>query len=502
MPNDKSVNTANTIARIHRRVGDALDQSGVESGSRLIVAVSGGPDSLALVHALWRIGKDRDLRLHGAHLDHGLRGRSSDADAAFVAQTFEGLGIPYTLERADVDAMRLRERLSLEDAARRVRHGLFARVADEQGAEAVALGHTRDDQAETVLMHLVRGSGLTGLRGMAHASQINVAGRKLRLLRPLLRVTRRETAEYCRAIGVEPRLDESNLSLQPTRNRVRLELLPLMEKMNPAVKESLARLSRSVAVDLDFLEGEVDSAVESTVSARDGIVSIDRKEIFGYHPSVQNHLVRRAVLLAKDDLTDLRQSHVQEMLRLMSGPAGTALDLPGGLRFAVLYRVATLGPRDRMSCPLPPIPGQASLQVPGETSLGGWRVTTRLVGSSTPPTGQGPDDARRPTGPRFAETFDLDSLDGELLIRARAPGDRFQPLGMAHSKKLQDFMVDGRIPREWRDSVPLVVSPRGIAWVVGWRVADWARARDDTESALSIEVEATNPRPDRQSGPT
>jgi tRNA(Ile)-lysidine synthase len=485
--------------KVHRRVIDALDQAGVEAGARLIVAVSGGPDSLALLHALRRVGKERDLRLYGAHLNHGLRGASSDGDAAFVAQTFAGLGIPCTVERADVSAMRVRERLSPEDAGRRLRHALFARVADQQGADAVALGHTLDDQAETVLLHLVRGSGLTGLRGMAHASEMEVSGRKLRLLRPLLGVTRQETAEYCRSIGVEPRLDESNLSPQPTRNRIRLELLPLMEKMNPAVKESLVGLSRSVAVDLAFLEGEVDNVVESTISVGDGIVSIDRKKLLGLHPSVQNHLIRRAVLLAKNDLSDLRQSHVEEMARLISGPAGTALDLPGGLRFAVSYGAATLRPRQHPSCP--PLAGQASLRVPGETCFGGWRVTTELVQTSGPPSEHGRGDTTRPVGPRFAETFDRGSLDGALLLRGRVPGDRFQPLGMAHFKKLQDFMVDERIPREWRDSVPLVVSPRGIAWVVGWRVADWARVRDDTERALSIKVEAM-PRPDRTSGPT
>ena len=274
-----------------------------------------------------------------------------------------------------------------------------------------------------------------------------------------------------------------------------------MEKMNPAVKESLVRLSRSVAVDLAFLEGEVDSVVESTISVADGVVSIDRKKLLGLHPAVQNHLIRRAVLLARNDLTDLRQSHVEEMARLMSGPAGTALDLPGGLRFAVSYGWATVGPRHQASCPLPPLTGPTSLRVPGETRVGGWRVMTTIGEPPGPPSGQSHDDARPPAGARFTETFDLGSLGGELLLRARVPGDRFQPLGMAQSKKLQDFMVDGRIPREWRDSVPLVVSPRGIAWVVGWRIADWARMREDTERALSIEFEAM-PQPDHRSGPT
>ncbi len=489
MPKDK------IVTKVHQRVADALDQACVEAGTCLIVAVSGGPDSLALLHALCRIREDRDLRLHGAHLDHGLRGAASDADAAYVAQTFEGLGIPYTVEKADVAAKRRREKLSVEDAARRLRHGFFARVAADLGADTVALGHTFDDQAETVLLHLIRGSGLTGLRGMTHASEMDAEGRQLRLLRPLLRVTRLETAEYCRSIGVEPRVDESNFSPQLTRNRVRLELLPLMEEMNPAVKESLVRLSRSVAADLAFLEGEVDGVLDSTLSVADGMVAIDRERVLVLHPSIRNHLIRRAVVLAKNDMADLRQAHVEEMGRLISGPAGTALDLPGGLRFAVSYEVATLGPKQQLSCPLPPLPAGTEIQVPGETRLGAWRVTTRLSENTDPPPDEGSD------GTRFAQTFDLSGLGGGLVLRGRTPGDRFQPLGMDHSKKLQDFMVDGRIPREWRDDVPLLVSPRGIAWVVGWRVAHWARLREDTREALRVELEVL-PWPDASAEPT
>ncbi|MCL0028888.1 tRNA lysidine(34) synthetase TilS [Dehalococcoidia bacterium] len=487
--------TANTVAKVDKFVADALDKSGVETGTVLIVAVSGGPDSLALLHSLCRIVQRRDIRLHGAHLDHGLRGPASDADATFVAQTFERLCIPYTLEKADVAAKRRRENLSIEDAARRLRHGFFAQVAADQGTDTVALGHTIDDQAETVLLHLVRGAGLTGLRGMPQVLDMDVYGRNLVLLRPLLGVTRQETAEYCRRIGVEPCVDETNFSTRLTRNRIRLELLPLMEQINPAVKDSLVRLSRSVAVDLAFIEGEIDGVVDSTMSLADGVVSINREQFLALHPSIRNHLIRRAFLLVTNDMVDLRQSHVEEIGRLISGSVGTSLDLSGGIRFAVSYEVATLGPELQPPCPLPPLADATTIQVPGETHLSGWRITTRLAETKAPPPGGASD------GSRFSQRFDLDSLGGRLALRARVPGDRFQPLGMAHAKKLQDFMVDGRIPREWRDNVPLLVTPRGIAWVVGWRVAHWARLREDTREALQVELESLISR-DRSDEPT
>lgn len=477
--------TDNTVPKVDTLVADALDKSGVESGTVLIVAVSGGPDSLALLYSLWRIAQTRNIRLHGAHLDHRLRGPASDADAAFVAQTFERLCIPYTLEKAEAAEKRRRENLSIEDAARRLRHKFFAQVAADQGTDAVTLGHTMDDQAETVLLHLVRGAGLTGLRGMSHVSDMDVYGRNLILIRPLLGVTRKETAEFCRRIGVEPRVDETNFSTRLTRNRIRLELLPLMEQINPAVKDSLVRLSRSVAVDLAFLEGEIDDVLDSTMRLTDGVASINRERFLALHPSIRNHLIRRAFLLVRNDMVDLRQSHVEEIVRLISGSAGTVLDLSGGLRFAVSYEEATLGPERQPTCKLPPFVDETTIQIPGETHLEGWRITTRLAETKDPPQGGFND------GSRFFQSFDFDSLGGgRLVLRGRVPGDRFQPLGMAHAKKLQDFMVDERIPREWRDSVPLLVSHRGIAWVVGWRVAHWARLREDTQKALQVEFEA------------
>ena len=475
------------VSAFHRRVRAALEQSGPAAGKSLVVAVSGGPDSMALLHALCHLRRDLGLELHGAHLDHGLRGDASEADARFVAETFRRLGIAFTLEQSDVPSFRRKHRLSLEQAAREVRYAFLGRVALEQHADAIALGHTADDQAETVLMHILRGSGLAGLRGMETASRRVLSGKETVLLRPLLLVSREETAEYCRALGLEPRLDESNLSLEPKRNRIRTQLLPLLKGYNPAVGDALLRLSRSASRDLEYMEGEVDGVWADTVSHLDGGVAVDRDAFSRLAPAIRSHLLRRAVTEGKGGPEDIEQSHVDAMARLMAGPAGRSLDLPGGLRFSVSYAQATLTSSERDQCPLPALDGEHALKVPGKSLLAGWRIEAHVLDrrrdEETSSFSQG---ALEESPAVHTAVLDYGALGGQLRVRPRRPGDRFQPLGMSQAKKLQDFMVDSKIPRPWRDRVPLVVSPTGIVWVVGWRIAEWARVRDDTHRQLEL----------------
>ena len=500
------------VFRLHRHVRTVLEQSGLAPGKCVVAAVSGGPDSLAMLHALHHLRDDLELSLHGAHLDHGLRGEASKADARFVAQVFRRLGVPYTLEEANVAAFRNERRLSLEEAAREVRYEFLGRVAIEQEADAIALGHTADDQAETVLMHIIRGAGLTGLRGMGAVTRRAFNGRDVDLVRPLLHVSRRETVEYCRALKLEPRQDESNLTPELARNRVRIELLPLLERYNPAIRDALARLSRSASQDVAYMEGEVTRVWHEAVRQDESGISVDRQFFSRQAPALQSHLLRRAVLSVKGDLDDIQQDHIDGMARLMAGPAGKSLDLPGGIRFSVSYADATLSPSALDPTTMPSLEGEHKLALPGETTLPGWLVTAELLDPRMSDT-QTPDLSREePRGqpatevaglradvsntmtPNFsrgasqehAAHLDYDSIGGQLWVRSRRPGDRFQPLGMSQSKKLQDFMVDSRVARPWRDRVPLVVSPRGIAWVVGYRIAEWARVRDEKNRRLEL----------------
>ncbi|MCH7787615.1 MAG: tRNA lysidine(34) synthetase TilS, partial [Chloroflexi bacterium] len=346
------------VTRLHRHVRSALERSGLTSGKLLVVAVSGGPDSLALLYSLHSLKDELGLRLHGAHLNHKLRGDASDSDARFAAETFRGLGIAFTLEEADVAAFRQQHKLSLEEAAREVRYAFLARVAAEQHADAIALGHTSDDQAETVLMHIIRGSGLTGLRGMETVTRRVFDGKETALIRPMLQVSRKETLAYCRALELEPRQDESNLSLEFGRNRVRLELIPMLEQYNPAVRDALVRLSHSASQDMAYIQGQVDKVWRDVVSETQNCVTLNKNAFARLEPAIQGHLLRRAVSHAKGDLEDVEQNHVDDMARLMTGRAGRSLDLPGGLRFSVGYAEATLAPAEQDPCPLPPLDGE------------------------------------------------------------------------------------------------------------------------------------------------
>ena len=474
--------SASPVNRLDRSVNDALARAGLPRGSTVVVAVSGGPDSLALLHALDRAARGGRVRLHGAHLDHRLRGEASAADAKFVTEVFHGLGIEYTVDDADVAAHQREHGLSLEDAARRVRYEFLGRVAAERKAAAIALGHTSDDQAETVLMHLIRGSGLTGMAGMRELSPRLLSGRLVLLFRPMLTVSRQETEAYCLELALAPRQDESNLLPDVTRNRIRAEIMPLLEQFNPAVRDALVRLARSVSFDRDYLADEVSRVLPGVGEIDDSgqEFTIDREAFSQLPPSLKGHLLRTAFQEVSGTLEDLGLAHVDEMARLIAGSAGRSLDLPAGLTFTVDYEGASIGPSGLDRCPLPPLEGEVELAVPGETLVGDWTVSTVVMERSELAGQDG--EARRD----YEVALDAKSMEGPLRVRTRRPGDRFQPLGMSQSKKLQDFMVDSKVPRAWRDRVPLVVTPGGIAWVVGWRPAEWAKTRDHVSPALVI----------------
>ena len=454
-------------------------------GKTLLVAVSGGGDSLALLYALHQAQAEFALRLCGAHLNHTLRGAESDADAAFVAAAFRRLGIPYTQQRADVAAYRRAHKLSMEDAARRVRYAFLADAAARHAAHAVAVAHTADDQAETLLMNIIRGSGLDGLRGMQPLDCLAIDAANLTLFRPLLGVSRAQTYAYCDALGLRPRQDASNLSLEHTRNRIRLELMPMLKRFNPAARDALLRLARNAAEDADYIRAQTnavwqDIAHQSETS--EGVIALNTQAFARQHPAIQNRILRRAVQAVKGSAEGITRRHILDMRRLIAGPAGRTLHLPDGILFAVGYDEAHIGSgasvMDALS-PLPPIRGEHPLAVPGETRIPGWRISASVCNAPNACGAITDTDG-------FSETLDLDSVGAAPHLRGRRPGDRFQPLGMAQSKKLQDFMVDERIPRRWRDGVPLLVSRCGIACVAGWRIAHWARVTDATKRRLHL----------------
>jgi tRNA(Ile)-lysidine synthase len=460
----------------------------VRTGETLVVGVSGGPDSVCLLHLLRELQEPLEIRLHVAHLNHGLRGSEADADAEYVAELARSLGLPATIQRQDVAAYRERHGGSLEEAAREVRYGFFARVAQSLGGDRVAVGHTADDQVETLLLHLIRGAGLEGLRGMAPLSlwRSRDSSARVMVVRPLLGVRRCQTLGYCAAQGLAPREDSSNREPWARRNRIRSELLPLLRRYNPQIDAALLATARSATDELAFFQGKVLELWKGLVRETPGGISLDTKLVAQLPPALQRHLLREVVRRWWGDLRSLESSHVEAMMGVLARPGGgKQVSLPEGLTFSADYRHAFLGPGEAPQ-DLPPLSGKHPLAIPGETLIPGWRVMASLL----------PAQAERGSGgfpgssaEGWKAYLDAEVAGPRLWVRPRRPGDSFYPLGMAHPKKLQEFMVDEKIPRALRGRVPLVCSPAGILWVVGWRLDDRAKITLRTRQVLHLEFQ-------------
>ncbi|MEE8194556.1 MAG: tRNA lysidine(34) synthetase TilS [Dehalococcoidales bacterium] len=463
---------------LEQRVARFMREHGlVASGSCLLLAVSGGADSTCLLHVLVGLREELGMGLHVAHLDHQLRGAESQADAGYVAALAGRLGVPATIEKRDVRAYQKRKRISLEEAAREVRYSFLADVADSIGADKVATGHTLDDHIETILMHLVRGTGTRGLRGLQPSTGWQVAGKPITVVRPLLPLSHRETADYCRSHRLRPRRDTSNRSLSPLRNRIRQQLLPLLRGYNPRVTEALLRTSKVATDELDYLDEEI-APLWGEVARKQGNTVILVKEGFGrLPPALKRHLLRSAFEQLLGNLKDIETRHIEEIMAALDKPAGKQVSLPGGLIFATGYDSYLLGPEPAALCPFPVLEGEVALKIPGETRLPGWHVRARIIEPG--PMSQKDNE--------FTAYFDFDKVGSRLSVRGRRPGDRFQPLGMGQPKKLGEFMIDAKIPGAWRQRVPVVCSPEHIVWLVGWRIDERVKVTGGTKRVLCLE---------------
>ena len=477
---------SDAVSKFERSVRSAVESAGL-SGQHLVLAVSGGPDSLAMLYALHRLRHELGLTLHAAHLDHRIRGQESAADAKFVREVCETLQIDCTVEKA-----RPREspgRLS-EDAARNLRYQFLARTAKRLGARFILLGHTLDDHVETVLIHLIRGSGLRGLRGILQSSDRRIDEVDVTLVRPLLHLSKRDTIDYCAARNLHPRIDPSNLSTELTRNKVRLTLMPLLEEINPSVKDALLRLSMNAADAVSILDGAVDAAWSAAVAETSEGVYIDREQFRALDDGVQTLLVIRALTMVGGTPQGIERRHAVEAVRsIMELPHGE-LHLPNAIRLSSSGSAVILSTKDASAAghQAPSIP-LSPLAVPGVTILGGWKVSVfPTVDTAKRPCVGAVESSRRVLVERFGRGVDVSTL----AMRTRAPGDRFHPLGMSGTKKLKDFMIDEKIPRGSRDGVPLIVTSRGIAWVVGRRIAEWAKVADADTECVEIRVEETD----------
>ncbi len=420
---------------------------------RLLLAVSGGADSVALLHTLCSLRHDLNLILMVATLDHGIR-PEGQADAAWVKALAEGWGVPAFAGRLNVPELAAADGVSVETAARRYRYRFLAQLAAEQGFSAVVTAHHANDQAETVLMHLMRGAGLQGLAAMALVSSLPEAP-ALMLLRPMLGIRRDEVLAYCRAHQLSFRDDHTNADTRYFRNAVRHEVLPLLQSFNPQIVDALARLAESVRADLQFLQACQQEQLDAyTVHDNDGSIALDFNRWQVAHEALQ----RRWLLAVHHILAPQHQldaHHITTALALLGkGRVDRFATLPGfvrvGLRYGIKQErqvVAQLAPRQKATYPSrSAMPTAALSEEPIE--IGGMRLSL----SNAPVAGA--LALRVPGGSRVS-------------VRTRRHGDRWQPPGLhGHHQKLNEWFVDHKIPRQQRDTVPLVVVDDQIAAVL------------------------------------
>jgi tRNA(Ile)-lysidine synthase len=465
-----------------RRLWTEIETHGLfETGERVLVGVSGGPDSTALLCALHALRENFGWTVGAIHVNHQLRGEESEEDARYVGELCREREIPLRIVRIDVSEHLRRFGGNKQDVARRLRYEAFREAAGEWGASRLALAHHADDQAETILMRILRGTGPGGLAGMERIRRWN----GIWIVRPLLSFTRQEIEAFCKEQGLRPRQDSSNFSTAYTRNRVRLQLMPMLESFNPRVREALVQLSDIVREEERVWEQWVKKeAGRVTIRREKGLAELDVSSFLHLPVALQRRTVKLILSYLLDEGTPEATLDAVERARMLAvgdHPSASA-DLPGGILAEREYGILRLTRRNNMT--MDPAKAMRAgvvripLAIPGTTRLSGLSGVIEAI-----------ETDRRLHDPGTCSdwaVFDLDALDAPIVVRSRLPGDRMTVFGMEGTKKLKDLMMEARIPRRVRDRHPVVEAGGRVLWVPGVRRSALAPVTSGTRRFLYL----------------
>lgn len=449
-------------------------------GDRVIVAVSGGADSTVLLHIMKEIAVDEELRLElvCAHLNHGLRGAEADRDAEFVRDLARRLNLPFELGYADVPAYMKESGKGLELAAREKRYEFLHRAAERYGAASIALAHHADDQAETVMMRLLRGSGPSGLAGM----RLKRREKNVELIRPLLRIYKTDLLRACRESGLSFVEDSSNLKTEYARNSVRLDVLPFLGQYNGQLAESLNRLAELVSAEDDYLLRETSKAYADIVYMEKGCPAFKIARFAGLHVALQRRLIKLILnyLPLSTEENDFVKIEAIRQGTVRDRPTTWSLDLGGGAKCLREYDTVRFIPVAAES----QIPHYTYLveQFPAEVPIAGTGQSLRMTRLTA-----GGDVARAKAAGNNEAIFDADELVYPLTVRSRLPGDVMKVLGLNGSKKVKDIFIDAKIPPSLRSRIPMVTDANGrILWIPGVRRSAIAAVNRHTTSVVHM----------------
>lgn len=491
------------MARFLRQISRVVAEHQLaDRGDGVVLAVSGGPDSVALLHGL--VGANQafnmGLRLHVAHLNHATRGQDSEADAAFVAAEADRLGLPRTIEKIDVPARLGPGGAGFERTARNIRYSFLARVAKAENCRLIATGHQADDDAETILHRIIRGTGPRGLAGIPHSRPLGPDaalddGRAIVLIRPLLSFRRRLLERMLAVNGIAFRTDASNMARDPLRNWLRHELIPLLARnANPAVVAALLRLGELSGWVSAFLDETAARTLDSLVVDRtDTDLSLNALTLAGKRQIIQAELIRQAIISLGPREAEIGLRHLKAVMRLAGSPeqSGKRVNLPGGMSaqrvdgLLVFRRAAGAAGQAQ---PAGDMAGAVSISVamPGRTAIpqAMRQIVIELLAGQ-----EGMLERFKASRSSDEEMIDAEQVHPPLVLRLRRPGDRFWPLGAGGTKKISHFLSDRKVPPMQRQRVWLLCDQLGPIWVIGHRIDDRVRVTQRTRTVARLAVQ-------------
>ena len=449
----------------------------IEHGETVLIAVSGGSDSMALLYGLHELQQQLECHLHVVHLNHSMRENSGE-DADFVHKHAEHLGLPLTTHTVELKNLAEEWNLSIETAGRKVRYEFFDTVCADVGATKVAIGHHQDDIVETILMNLIRGGGSDGLKGISPI-------RDGKYIRPLTTFTRQEIESFLKSINLVPIEDPTNTDTYYLRNRIRHELLPLlMQEYNPNIKEGLNRTASVVEAESVFLDDITQQSYQRCLipKSQPNFIILNRETFLKNHIAIQRRIMRHAVSELIGTSRDFTFDHIKSILQAVNGDKPNAkITLSNGIQFRRAYQKLQFEIKFKETKEY-----EYPLNVPGRTIIAELNAkvvsTVHDLSEDYPPTiSDGKSEAM----------LDFCKIKSQMTIRNRRIGDRFQPHGMHGTKKIKDFFMDKKVPLSNRDRIPMLVSGNEILWVIGFTTNEQYKIQSDTQVGLHLQYENT-----------
>lgn len=449
-----------------------IDNELIDFGESVLVALSGGPDSVCLLHVLYKLKKELNINLGAIHINHLLRRDSAYKDEEYVVDLCKSLNVECYVKRININDIAKEKSISLEMAGREQRYKAFEDIKKEFGYDKVAVAHNANDQAETLMMRIMRGTGLEGLTGIR-------CKRDGGIVRPILFLSRDKIEEYCNENKLVPRIDTSNFEKNYNRNKVRLDILPYMkENFNKDIVETLNRMALLLQSDDEYLQEQSINAYRKYCVNDENTIKISKKIFSQEKESIFTRVIKIVFKEVSNSHQNFEMKHIYEVVNLNKKPAGKKINLTNGVIVENSYNDITFG-RDHKVNNFQKIEEIDLLKsdIPKNIDYDVYEVSFQLLDVKNNIEFSNND---------LIKYFDYDKIEEEISIRHRKDGDKIRPLGMVGSKKIKDIFINLKVPREERDRIPILVFDSKVAWVVGYKVSEEFKTTKDTKKLLKV----------------